>query len=146
MAYIYLIQTPELHTADTKTYTWNRLHSDCCELSGRVATAAKGRGRRDSGARFGRCSHRHDIIRGGKSRSGVRAKVEVLIRWKTNVETRRAKTWRNRGAGEWNVWLIKVACRPKFGRSEDWLVSAAALDPQQEKGGRRSTAMQAMQM
>lgn len=42
------------------------------------------------------------------------------------------------------MWLIKVACRPKCGRSEDWLESAAAVDPQQEKGGKGSTAMQAM--
>lgn len=63
-------RAPHSRHTHTNTYTWNRLHSDCCELSGRVATAVKGRGRRDSGARFGGCSHRHDIIRGGKIRSG----------------------------------------------------------------------------
>lgn len=140
------IQTTKLHPArQTDTYTWNRLHFHCCELSGRVAAATKGRGRRDSGARFDRCSHRHDIVRGARNWSGVHARVEVLIERETNFEIERGRG-RDLGkrARENGMWLIKDAVL-NLGRSEDWLVSAAAIDPQQEKDGRRSTAMQAMQ-
>lgn len=129
------------------TYTWDCLHSGRWGLSERAAAVRKGWGRRGSGVRFGRDSHRHCIIWSGTNVSVARPRLVVGVQVEVQVQDEReGRGWvvtRSAGPGQKGGLRSINAVVPNGRPSEDWLCQRLQLDHSRRRA-RRET-MQAMQ-